>query len=364
MHTEFYTSLHAPEAGNLAESIHSLRQQFQPELAPLLLRFFCSDVYNQAPLIEKLWPAEPGVQRIYIGQQPLDSAYISLQAYCLAGAMAKQSDGNNALWLRHGAYESLWLLEYPLLRADSAHQTTQVIKAAQARLDHYGMALNGDMLRTWYYLRDVDNNYDGMIQSRLCWYEANGLNAHTHSLASTGIEGRSPDPHALVALHAHAVKGLQPEQVVYLKALDHLSPTYQYGVNFERATKVIYGDRVHCHISGTASIDKNGDVLHKTDVVRQTERALENIAALLAEGDMAIADMLAATVYLRDPQDYAHVASVVSQILPANCAINFTCGPVCRPDWLVEIEGEAVALRKSNYPDFAWQPSPKFRSNA
>lgn len=350
MQTESYLSLTVPEATSISNCVSSLRSNLAQ--SRLLLRFFCSDVYHQAPLIEKLWPWQPGTQRVYIGQQPLDSAFISLQAYYLEGASEIRSDGNGALWLRHGGYESLWTLDYPALRADSAHQSTQVIKSAQAKLDHYGMSLNSDMMRTWYYLRDVDNNYDGMVRSRLCWYEANGLNADTHSIASTGIEGQSPNPHALVALHAHAIKGLLPQQITYLKALDHLSPTYQYGVNFERATKITYGDRVHCHISGTASIDRNGDVLHKNDVRRQTERALENIAALLSEGDLELSHLRAAVVYLRDPQDYAQVAPIVTSALPAGCALNFTCAPVCRPDWLVEIEGEAIALRRSDYPDF------------
>lgn len=352
MLTEAYYSAGAPGAGSLKECVENLRADFRPVTPPLLFRFFCSDVYHQAPIIEKLWPREPGEQRVYIGQTPLDSAFVSLQAYCLAGERERKSAGNDTILVKHGAYESLWTLDYPPLRADAAHQATQVIKAAQAKLDRRGMSLASDMVRTWYYIRDIDNNYEGMIKSRLHWYEANGLTATTHSIASTGIEGQAPNPHALVALHAHAVKGLAPEQIVYLKALEFLSPTYQYGVNFERATKIIYGDRVHCHISGTASIDKNGDVLHKNDPARQTERALENIAALLSEGDLTVGDIRAATVYLRDPCDYGLVAPIVAAVLPADCAVNYTRAAVCRPDWLVEIEGEAVAFRKSAYPDF------------
>lgn len=117
MATETYFSAFAPNSANIAEAIQIIRDSclLPPPASsePLILRIFCSDVYNQAPLIEKLWPAEPGQQRIYLGQTPLDSAYISLQAYSIAGATNMQSDGNGCLFYRHGAYESLWTLDYP-----------------------------------------------------------------------------------------------------------------------------------------------------------------------------------------------------------------------------------------------------------
>lgn len=356
---ESYFAIFSPACFSLETSIHYLRQKLYDQLrangldasAISLLRFFCSDVYNQAPVIEKLWPVETPCQRIYIGQQPLDSAYVSLQAYCLDGTARKES-GNNRLTIRHGGYESLWTLDYPTAVADSEAQTDEIINAASATLQKHEMTLEKNVVRTWYYLRDVDNNYAGMVKSRVRHYEAQGLLPQSHFIASTGIEGLSPEPHALVALQCHAIKGLDPGQIVYLKALENLSPTHDYGVNFERATKITYGDRAHIHISGTASIDRHGNVLHKGDVLRQTERALENIAALLAEGGMTMANMAAATVYLRDPQDYDRVKDIFPRHFPENCAVNITCGSVCRPDWLVEIEGEAISWQKSDYANF------------
>lgn len=54
------------------EQIIAVRNRRPEEVC--VLRFFCSDVNNHAPVIDKLWPAEPGAQRIYIGPQPLDLA--------------------------------------------------------------------------------------------------------------------------------------------------------------------------------------------------------------------------------------------------------------------------------------------------
>lgn len=357
--SEYYFSSYAPAATSVADAVAMLRHNLNDVLAghelpePVFVRFFCSDVCNQAPVIERLWPSTGTCQRLYIGQQPLDSRYLSLQAYCIDCNAQRTEESDGSLLVRHGKYESLWSMDYPAFTGNSEKQTDQIIHSLQSRLESRGMNLESNVMRTWYYLRDIDNNYAGMIKSRVLHYEASGLDACNHFIASTGIEARSPDPHTLVALQSHAIKGLLPAQVTYLKALDYLSPTASYGVNFERATKIVYGDRRHCHISGKASIDKHGNVLHKGNVARQMERALENMEALLEEGGMGMNDMRCATIYLRDSEDIAAIMPVISSRLPADCARNITAGAVCRPEWLVEIEGEVIKYGTVRFAPFS-----------
>lgn len=358
--SELYFSLHVPKADSPQSALVALRSACLARLAEarlspdslVLLRFFCSDVFTQAPLLQQLWPLDAPCQRICIGQPPLDSAFLSLQAYAIDGLAEKRLEQDGSLVVRHGDYLSLWTLDYPAAPADAERQTDAVITSLRDRLRRFDMALGRDVIRTWYYLRDVDNNYAGMIRSRVRQYEEVGLTPRTHFIASTGIEASAPRPDVLAWLHSHAEKGLHPEQVTWLKAEEHLSPTHMYGVNFERATRVVYGDRAHCHISGTASIDRMGQVLHKGNVLRQFERAMENVEALLHEGGMEPRHLRAATVYLRDPHDAPRLAPLARGLLPADCAINITRGPVCRPDWLVEIEAEAVAPWASSFPSF------------
>lgn len=357
MFPEYYISCHTKNAASAGEAMQILQKKLTEKLTEskltqdniAVLRIYCSDVYNQRPVINNFWQ---NAQKVYIGQTPLDSFYISLQAYCLAGNQEKSLTRDNSLIIRHGSYESLWTLDYPSRIGNSEKQGDEIIRSMMSKMAGRGMIPARNLLRTWYYLRDIDNNYSGMIKSRLRNYEACGLAAATHSAASTGIEGQMPDPHALVSLHSLSTNGLNERQIVFLKALDHLSPTYDYGVNFERGTKVIFGDRFHCHISGTASIDKYGNVLHKHDVKKQLARTVENMEALLEEGGMSLRDLAAITVYLRDAQDYPAIANLISNIFPPSCAVNITHAPVCRPEWLIEIEGEAIKPAKSGYPDF------------
>lgn len=316
-------------------------------------RFFCSDVHMHKPFIKRLWPATDNCLHTYIGQEPLDSSYFSILCYVVIN-VHKKLINRNCLEVRHRNYTSIWSQHYPVNTTENAEmQSDNVIASLQGALNKYGLSLEENVYRTWYYIRDIDNNYAGMVHSRTKAYEAAALNPDTHFIASTGIEALAHDPHILVALRSHSIKGLQPSQVTYLKALEFLSPTHAYGVNFERATRITYGDRIHCHISGTASIDAAGQVVHKGDVVKQCERSLLNIEALLKEGSMNLSNLVSAIVYLRDGQEYHRVAPVIRSVLPSDCALIFTRAPVCRPDWLIEIEGEAISPCVSPYPNFA-----------
>ena len=357
---EGYFSCHIQANTSCIEVVNDVNKLYLRKLGEMglddssivFIRFFCSDAYTQVPFLERLWAEKNACQRIYIGQTPLDSTYISLQAYYIAGSAEKHIDEKGSLLVRHGSYSSLWTLDYPSAPGNSRVQSDAVIASLQSKLRRYGMALERDVIRTWYYVRDVDNNYAGMVKSRVSHYEACGLTPETHFIASTGIEACASRPDVLVWLHGHAELGLQAGQITYLKALEQLPPPHVYGVNFERAARIAYGDRAHCHISGTASINHAGNVLHKGDVTRQFERAVENVDALLREGNMALQDLKAVTVYLRDSYDYPRIDPMVKALLPPDCAVNITLGPVCRPDWLVEIEGEAVALCRSDFPPF------------
>jgi enamine deaminase RidA (YjgF/YER057c/UK114 family) len=146
--------------------------------------------------------------------------------------------------------------------------------------------------------------------------------------------------------------GLKPEQIVRMQALSNLSPTITYGVTFERGLKVLFGDRAHLHISGTASIDSKGQIMYPGDVQKQTRRTIENIRALLEPHKAGLEDMAYLKVYLRDPENFSTVEKVLSENIPRHIPCLLLEAPVCRPGWLVEIEGTAVTAEQHNYPNF------------
>ena len=145
--------------------------------------------------------------------------------------------------------------------------------------------------------------------------------------------------------------GFEPEQQRYLYALSHLNKTIEYGVTFERGTLMQYGDRNHIYISGTASINNQGEVIHVGDIRRQTERMWENVSALLNEGGMDFSDIMQIIVYLRDSADYQLVKHMFDERFPDTPFV-ITLAPVCRPTWLIEMECIAVKETKNQYRPF------------
>jgi enamine deaminase RidA (YjgF/YER057c/UK114 family) len=146
--------------------------------------------------------------------------------------------------------------------------------------------------------------------------------------------------------------GLERGQIAFVDALDHLNRTDEYGVTFERSARLDHADRSHIYLAGTASIDAEGQIVHAGDVLRQTDRTLENLSALLEAGGGSLDDVAEMIVYLRDPSDAQRVVAHLDATQPGLPFV-IVRASVCRPAWLVEMEGAAiVANRDSRWPAF------------
>ncbi|MBQ7611053.1 MAG: hypothetical protein IJU74_08140 [Bacteroidales bacterium] len=141
-------------------------------------------------------------------------------------------------------------------------------------------------------------------------------------------------------MDALAIEGAFTQR--YLYAHTHLSPTYDYGVTFERGVRIDAGGHHATLISGTASIDHKGNILHEGDVTAQTRRMWENVEALLDEAGDAWSDVRMILVYLRNREDAALVKPLFDERFPDTPKV-FLHAPVCRPGWLVEMECIASA---------------------
>ena len=153
-------------------------------------------------------------------------------------------------------------------------------------------------------------------------------------------------------MDALAFSHLVSEQVEQLEALGHMCPTHDYGVTFERGTKILFGDREHYHISGTASIDRTGEIMHRGDAVAQVKQAMINLSALLQPHGYDINDLAYLIVYVRNFGDWPSIKAVLDSTLEMALPLIPVHGAVCRPGWLVELEGEAVVTAHNKFPDF------------
>ena len=366
---EYFILVRSKQEPNFDESLDNVLRDYKLVLPRLGLsseslvfsRFILSDIQNQKNLLigsELFNFCRDGASAV-IGQPP---AFTGGGIYFLAYHIKSDSFARTRLTMLNGKKHRNGLLlegtNYNLLFTgnfsgdgdlNSAHQTDELFSDYQSLLADHDMDLYRNCVRTWIYVRDIDNHYWGMVESRKKIFDDNNLTANSRYIASTGIEAKSLEVNSLVSMDALSVSGLKDGQLVRMEAPEHLCPTNDYGVTFERGQNVVFGDRNHLHISGTASIDKNGDVLHLNDVRKQAARAVENVSALLASQDASLDDMLYLLVYLRNPSDTEKVQEIFRDLIPQDMPIVYVEGSVCRPSWLVEIEGVAATHSTSPF---------------
>ena len=357
---EHYITVEPSDDGDFASQLESVARQYaeavrarglSPDSA-IFRRILVSDVLNQAeavnasPLVKD--PAAGPVAVSLVQQPPLPGHKIALLAYHLDGdvSIAKSLLSPQHMVVRKAGIQHLWSTGLRGGGTDPGvsgfNETSIVFRQLIETLAEQGGTLAADCIRTWLYVKGVDVFYQDVVDSRIGIFERHGLTRDTHYIASTAIEGAGGGRYEVVTMDAYSVLGLSPEQISYLNDFDLLCATHDYNVTFERGTRVGYADRAHHFISGTASIDHVGDVVHRGDVLRQLGRALENVEGLLRSGGATLADMMHLTVYLRDWTDYGRVRDCLHERCGGLPTL-VVQAPVCRPDWLVEIEGIAVA---------------------
>ena len=309
-------------------------------------RYFLSDAANQADLVAASDISD--CAKSIVQQPPLNGTKIALWAYLMTG-VSTQVRPSGLYEVTHGHYRHLWNGSANNLAANSEYQTRLLFNEYIMQLSEEGCTLAANCLRTWLFVNDIDLNYGGVVRARNQVFFTQGLTHETHFIASTGIGGRQQDPNVLCQMDNYAVKGLQAEQIHYLYAQTHLNRTSDYGVSFERGTRIDYGDRRHVLISGTASINNKGLILYEGDVISQTQRMWDNVEALLAEADCTFNDTTHIIVYLRDVADYHVVRQLFHERFPQKPCI-IVQAPVCRQGWLVEME--CMAAKPQDIVDF------------
>lgn len=327
-------------------------------------RLFLSDIENQknAVLSSRLWKSlAPGAVSV-VGQPCLRGGAAGLFTCHVdpgARALRRTTAGDKAnpwrkeLLLEGAGYGLLYNVNYEAPGAGGAQgQTEAIFGSLTQALERRKMALLDCGIRSWVFVRDIDNNYKGMVQARREFFARHDLTEKTRYLASTGIEGKSRSVAALVGVDMFSIAGLSPGQIVRMEARQNMSPTIDYGVTFERGLRVRFGDRSHLYVSGTASIDRKGEVLHLGDAAGQAKRTMDNVAALLAGQGASLRDLAYLIVYIRDRNNCGAVMNVVEPLLAAGTPVLAVEGAVCRPSWLMEVEGVAVTEDHTEYAPF------------
>ena len=226
------------------------------------------------------------------------------------------------------------------------------------------------VFRTWLYLGDIVGIEDGierykeLNRARADFYDdirfLGGLvppsfNGTVYP-ASTGIGASSRDVTMgciAISTDRDDVALIPLENPLQTSAFDYEAVHSPSSPKFSRAMAVVVGNTAAIMVSGTASIVQS-QTCFIGDVERQTAQTLDNIEALMAEGNFArygfpglgatLQDMTLARVYIKNQADYAKTRAICEARLGELPTI-YAGADVCRDNLLVEIEGVAFAHR-------------------
>ncbi len=309
-----------------------------PEVAVVFTRVFMSDAANQEAQVRAAMGEQAGALSL-IEQPPLDGSKLSIWCYLQSGAEKgwHYDAASNTCSSQQGDLRHIWTGSARKQEGNSHEQCLALFEDYSAMLEAQGASLYAHAVRTWIFVQNVDVNYAGVVTGRNVHFDEKGLIPGDHFISSTGIQGRSRDHRELVHLDTYSIAAIPTENVQFLYAPDYLDPTHDYGVRFERGTAIHYSDRIVSFISGTASIDNKGAVVHVGDIQAQCQRMWQNVEALLAEAGATIDDSMQMIIYLRDIGDYELIVELFEARFPHVPKV-IVHAPVCRPTWLIEME--------------------------
>ncbi len=293
-------------------------------------RFYLSDIHNQYDAL-----VESDLYREYfarvsvsiVEQSPLDGSKIAV--------LYKVSEQ---------PYEEFLFQPLRLTAAETAgscyEQTKTLLNRYARQLEERGLDMATNLVRTWIYVADIDHDYADVVRARNDVFAEYGLTAETHFVASTGIGGTTEQMAAKVAIDFLTYPGIKESDKHYLTAPEFLNATHEYGVAFERGTRLTTPSGTTYFISGTASINKQGKVIWRNNVKKQLDRILDNINALLDGGGSGLSRIDYLIVYLRDAADHDWTVRAIRRLF-RDTPLLVVQAKVCRPEWLIEIEAVA-----------------------
>ena len=221
---------------------------------------------------------------------------------------------------------------------DFAGQMEELFDQAEGVLEQEGLTFK-DVIRTWLYIDEMERDYAALNRVRTAFFNRLGVERMP---ASTGIQGGVYPCDRGGSLDLYALRARQPVEIRQMHA-STLNEAWSYGSAFSRGMTVTCRHRTMAYISGTASIDLEGRVVHVGDIEGQVHRMLLNVEELLANSGGTPGDIVRATTYLKDPKDFEVFKRIYAERgFPLEIPHTICWADVCRPDWLVEIEAAAI----------------------
>ncbi|HIE29938.1 TPA: hypothetical protein EYP66_21940 [Candidatus Poribacteria bacterium] len=224
---------------------------------------------------------------------------------------------------------------------DFAAEAEEMFAQADVLLQKEGLSFR-DVIRTWVYINNIERDYAELNRVRTRFFHEHGV---TRLPASTGIQGTTYPKEKGCAMDIYTLVTNRPVEIEVMRA-PTMNEAPQYGSSFSRGMKIVWEDRIVAYVSGTASIDTEGKVVHVGDIEGQARRMLLNVERLLEAHNFTLNDIVSLITYLKEPGLLDTFYQIYEESsFPKDAPNCVSRADVCRPEWLCEIEAIAVLPR-------------------
>lgn len=224
--------------------------------------------------------------------------------------------------------------------AFASQQTADVFETIDRALSMANMSFN-NVIRTWFYNDDI-----------LAWYDEFNIlrdsHLRSHNIhesfvpASTGIGAANNHSKALVS-GVLAICGKNDSYKVQPLVSPLQCSALQYGSSFSRVVEISVPGHSQVFISGTASIDRDGNTVFKGDMNRQVSYTMDVVSAILQSRKLTWHNVVRSLVYISRQEDYKAYRRYCREKNVPDFPVIITNNVICRDDLMFEIELDAVA---------------------
>lgn len=224
--------------------------------------------------------------------------------------------------------------------ASDSDQAAQVFDQIEEALIAAGMDF-GNVIRTWFFNRGILDWYGGFNRVRSDFFAKRGVFGQRVP-ASTGVGGWNAAGAALI----NETFAVQPKSnAVRAEAVPSplQCPALQYGSSFNRAAMLTEPGCRRLFISGTASIDAEGNTIHVGDIGGQIDWTMRVVRGILASKGMDWENVVQSTAYFRHLAEAPAFDRWLETHHLGGMPVIVTQNTVCRGDLLFELEATAIA---------------------
>lgn len=222
-------------------------------------------------------------------------------------------------------------------------ETSRIFSIITETLSSAGMSFT-NIVRYWWYIDHILSWYSDFNRVRTDIFRSHQIFEGVLPV-STGI---SAGNHFGSGLFANVFALSIKNQAVRVRTVPSplQCPAPDYKSSFSRALEISTPGFNQLLISGTASINVDGESIHNSDVRSQINQTMKVIKSILTTRQMDWDNITRAIAYFKNPKDIIHLNAFFSDNNIPDFPLLVVTAGICREELLFEMEADAILLSK------------------